>query len=317
MGKKRGRPPKKQATAKRGRGRPRKAAQTATRPATRRSNRLRGAAAASATAATVSEPVATPALSEYTPSKPHVVPIAYDEGVTPVFKPQTVKPHEPKFQLPSPRPDSQNFEAVVMALTRVYLPDGYILQIHRHTMQYIAKRKLHSRDCYKIIPRDILHFFCILYYMGYCKLPAKEDYWYPGDAVRGDHPVCTAFGMSKKKFDFLWRNIYLMEPRSDTDEDVSDDEGDLEFDDERNTIFVVRRDDAEDEYHFDDKARSIIDMTNQGNKIICHYPSHVLTIDEQMARMKGRSRETYRMDNKPIPEGYKFFSLVCCTTKFL
>ena len=88
---------------------------------------LGGAAAASATAATVSEPVATPALSEYTPSKPHVVPIAYDEGVTPVFEPKTVKPHEPKFQLPSPRPDCNSFEAVVMALTRVYLPDGYIL----------------------------------------------------------------------------------------------------------------------------------------------------------------------------------------------
>ena len=39
--------------------------------------------------------------------------------------------------------------------------------------------------------------------MGYCKFPNKEDYWFPGDDIRGDHPVCVAFGMTKTKFDFI------------------------------------------------------------------------------------------------------------------
>ncbi len=34
-----------------------------------------------------------------------------------------------------------------------------------------------------------------------------------------------------------------------------------------------------------------------------------LSIDEMMARFMGRSIETYRMKNKPISEGFKFFVL--------
>ena len=46
---------------------------------TRRSSRIREEAAASAT---VSEPQVEPTSDEYTPGKPYVVPVAYDEGVT-------------------------------------------------------------------------------------------------------------------------------------------------------------------------------------------------------------------------------------------
>lgn len=314
MPKKRGRPPKKQMPAKRGRGRPRKVTQPEVQPRPRRSTRLGAAEAASAT---ISAGVATPNAGEYTASRPHVVPVSYDEGTTPVFVPKTVKPHEPKFQLPQPRPDSNDFEAVVMALSRNYLPDGYVFKVYGWTLKYIAKRGLSPRECYKIVPRDILHFFVMIYYMGYCKLPAKKDYWCNGDDIRGDHPVCTAFGMTFKKFSFLWRNVYLMEPIPDADDDASDDEGELWYDEEAQTNFVVRSDSAEDDFHFDQKARSIIDLTNQRNKIICINPGHVMTIDEQMTRMQGRSAETYRMDNKPIPQGYKSFSIVDRASKFL
>ena len=313
MPKKRGRPPKEQMGAKRRRGRPRKSTQPQPAQPTRRA----------AASATVSEPQVEPTSDEYTPGKPYVVPVAYDEGVTPVFKAKTVKPHQPKFQLTPPRPDKDNFEAVVMALTRVYLPDGYIMKVYQNTLQYIRRRRLNARDVYKLVPRDILHFFCIIYYMGYCKLPSKEDYWFPGDDIRGDHPVCVAFGMTKPKFDFIWRNVYLMEPRTEVEEDESENEGMLAYDEEsigydyEPSYYVVREDSAEDDFHFDQKARSIIDLTNQGNKIICHWPGHVMTVDEQMNRAKGRSKETYRMNNKPIRCGYKFFSIVCRQSKFL
>ena len=317
MPRKRGRPPKQTTTAKRGRGRPKKVTQPAPAQPTRRSRRTRTTGAASATSATVSDPVIAPTAEEYAPDKPHVVPVAYDEGVTPVFKPYAIKPHDAKFQLPPPRPDNSDFNAVVMALTRVYLPDRYIMKVYRHTQQYIHKRNLHPRHVYKLIPRDIVHFFLILYYMGYCKLPSKADYFCPGDDVRGDHPCCTAFGMSFKKFQFLWRNIYLMEPQSDVEDGQSDDEGELDYDEDNDVAYVVRSDEAEDDFHFDQKARSIVDLTNQGNKLICHYPGCVMTVDEQMARAKGRSAETYRMMKKPIRCGYKWFSIVDRQTKFL
>ena len=213
MPKKRGRPPAR--TMRRGRGRGRgRGRRHRPNPNVERS-RVQARAywcpeeaeAASAASATVSEPVATGPTSPYTPGKPFVVPVAYDEGPTPVWKPKTVKPHEAKFQLPPPRPDNNDLTAVIMALTRVYLPDGYIMKCYKHTLQYIAKRKLHPRQCYKIVPRDILHLFCMIYYMGYCKLPSKEDYWCEGDDIRGDHPVCTAFGMTFKKFHFLCTGV--------------------------------------------------------------------------------------------------------------
>ena len=65
------------------------------------------------------------------------------------------------------------------------------LKIFRDTLLYIAKRKLNPRDVYKLVPRDILHFFVIIYYMGYCKLPSKQDYWHDGDDIVGDHTVCA------------------------------------------------------------------------------------------------------------------------------
>ncbi len=36
-----------------------------------------------------------------------------------------------------------------------------------------------------------------------------------------------------------------------------------------------------------------------------------------MARFKGRSSETYRIDGKPIGEGFKFFAIVCAETGFV
>ena len=250
MGKKRGRPPKKQATAKRGRGRPRKAAQTATR----RSTRTRGAAAASAVVSAVENVAAV--APEYTSSKPFVVPVTYDEGATPVFKPTNPNHHAAKFQLSPPRPDYNSVDAVIMALSRVYLPDRYLIKIFRDTLIYIVRRELHPRDVYKLVPRDILHFFVIIYYMGFCKLPSKQDYWNNGDDIAGDHPVCKAFGMTHKKFCFIWRNIYLTTPRDEVQDGESDDEGELEYQPNTDDFYVVRSDEAEDDFHFDQKARS-------------------------------------------------------------
>ena len=114
-------------------------------------------------------------------------------------------------------------------------------------------------------------------------------------------------------------NIYLMEPREEVESGESEDEGDTQYDDHRDAHYIVRKDEEEDDYHFDAKARSIIDLTNQGNKLLCQWPSWVITIDEQMTRFRDRSieTETYKMSNKPIEFGYKSFSIVDTTTKFL
>ena len=264
MSRKRGRSPKKQSPTKRGPGRPRKT----TRQTPRRITRTRGAATASAVVSAVEN---VPAVApEYTSNKPFVVPVTYDEGATPVFKPTKPKHHADKFQLPPPRPDYNNVDAVIMALSRVYLPDTYLIKIFRDTLLYIFRRELHPRDVYKLVPRDILYFFVIIYYMGFCKLPSKQDYWNNGDDIAGDHPVCKAFGMTHKKFCFIWRNIYLTTPRDEVQDGESDDEGELEYQPHTDDFYVVRSDEAEDNFHFDQKTRSMIDITNAGNKLICN-----------------------------------------------
>ena len=157
MPKKRRRPPNQQTKAKRGRGRPRKVSQPAPTQPTRRSSCIRAEREASAS---VFELQVTVTSGEYTPGKAYVIPVAYDGGVTPVFKPKTVKSHDAKFQLPPSRPDNDEFEAVVFALTCVYLSDRYIImKVYRNTLQYIHKGKLNRRDVYKLVPRDIMHFF--------------------------------------------------------------------------------------------------------------------------------------------------------------
>ena len=90
MPKKRGRPPNKQSTTQRGRGRPRKSAQ-----ARATCNQCRRRDVVSAT-------IVTPVPQEYSPNKPFVTPVLYDDGLTPVFEPVEPVPHDAKFQLPPP-----------------------------------------------------------------------------------------------------------------------------------------------------------------------------------------------------------------------
>ena len=155
MPKKRGRPPKKQTTVQRGRGRPRKSANTRE-------------SVSFCAGDVVSASIVPPIAQEYSPSKPFVTPVVYDGGLTPAFEPVEPVPHDVKFQFAPPRPNPDDFEAVVIALTRVYAPDDYILKVFVNTLAYITNRKLNPRRVFKLIPRDILHFFAIINYMGYC-----------------------------------------------------------------------------------------------------------------------------------------------------
>ena len=102
-----------------------------------------------------------------------------------------------------------------------------------------------------------------------------------------------------------------MDPgRDDVGKTEFKNEGETEYDTCSSVHYVVRADPKEDNFHFDEKARSMIDLTNQGNKLICHWPSHVMTIDEQMTRARGRTKETYKINNKAITYDYKSFSTV-------
>ena len=57
--------------------------------------------------------------------------------------------------------------------------------------------------------RNILYFFACYYYMGYCCLPAKRDYWKQRqqNSCLSSHWMDVVF--SRDKFEYVWRNISM------------------------------------------------------------------------------------------------------------
>jgi hypothetical protein len=57
------------------------------------------------------------------------------------------------------------------------------------------------------------------------------------------------------------------------------------------------------------KAAPLIDHVNKISRTLCKHPGFAVSIDEMMKKFKGRSGQTLRIKNKPIKEGFKFFSI--------
>ena len=172
--------------------------------------------------------------------------------------------------------------------------------------------------------------------MGYCRLPAVSDYWRLPDDIHGGHPICTARGFTLAKWRFLFQHIYFVRPADVTDgpDSESDDDlpdlVDIESDDEDESDSSDDASDSNDDesdnedefteddrYQFEPKVRPIYNAFKKANSCVCIRPGTYVTIDEMMARFKGKSRETYRMRGKPIREGYKFFALCDAESKFI
>lgn len=73
----------------------------------------------------------------------------------------------------------------------------------------------------EITKEESLLFFAYYYYMGYCWLPVRHDYW----RIPRFDSYLPAHWMNDKltcdKFDFIWRNIHLGRPE---DEELVDEE---------------------------------------------------------------------------------------------
>ena len=165
----------------------------------------------------------------------------------------------------------------------------------------------------------IYHFLALLYYFGIVKLPSKSDYW-STHSWMPIHPIATAFGMSRNRFQFLWRHFHIDDTESGDAEDIAGDEEETEEDlVELSLERVQREQEMNEENNIDnDKQKKIvwyeklaflIDHTRNVSKSFIWILGTALSIDEMMIRFSGRSAETHRIKNKPIKEGYKFFVL--------
>ena len=90
---------------------------------------------------------------------------------------------------------------------------------------------------------------------------------------------------------------YTTTPRDEVQDGESDDEVELEYQPHTEYYCVLRSDVVDYDFHFDQKARNMVDITNADNKLTCHYPSSRLTVHEQINLFQGRSEEKYKIYN--------------------
>ena len=142
--------------------------------------------------------------------------------------------------------------------------------------------------------------------MGVVRLPAKEDYWKQEPDFWPAHPVLG--GMPHHRFKCMWRTIHLSET-----EEVDAEEPELDDDNEEEEEEEEVIDDTDEERDVDtrwySKCAMIVESFVETSQKLCTHLGKTLSIDEMMKKFKGRSAQTHKMKNKPIKQGYKFFSV--------
>ena len=64
------------------------------------------------------------------------------------------------------------------------------------------------------------------------------------------------------------------------------------------------------------KVALLIDQANRISQKLCKYPGFCVSVDEMTRLFKGQSVQTFCMKQKPIEEGYKFWSICCAQSSF-
>ena len=257
--------------------------------------------------------------SAYTPGRPFFVDVS-DTSID--YKPMEVpenERHGANFRLPSPGPVTKEPACVCKYLSEIFIPDAFIELLHTKTLEYVAYHAGVSKKKFNISRGDIVQFLAIIFYMGIVRLPARRDYWKEADDIFAQHPVCVARGMTRDKFDFIWRHFYAVTPSATPDAGTAQDDDD-DIHKPESQLDGVESDDEPDlvtEQEWCRKAAPFLNLLNKVSKIACKWPSFKMSIDEMIARFKGRSRETYRMKTKPIKCGYKFFSICDASSGYI
>jgi len=264
----------------------------------------------------------------------------------PVVDLETVTEKNIVFELPGRR-TLGNLRQSVAASTCLWFPDSLAQSIAMHSEHYARSRRRDtsttrpttrpttSMTTAPISPGDILIFIGLIFYMGIVRLPAKRDYWRTTD-LWPSHPA-TKF-MSRDRFLFIFRHLHLVSADPDI-ADESDDGGDREedsaeedalqaevrvFHEEDGYDSVSEEEDENMELGYDEnndvwfrKVSPLINHVRMTSLRVVKSRGRLHAVDEMMVRFLGRSAETYRIKNKPTPEGYKWFVLADSKTGYL
>jgi hypothetical protein len=195
-------------------------------------------------------------------------------------------------------------EPTVQALLECFIPNQLLANIAKHSNAY-ARAK--GRSISPITEVDLVLFLSLIFYMDVVTLPAKKDYW-RGEGMWPTHKPFSY--MSERRFHQIWMNIHLVKPENNENDEEPN--GETEIDDS------FRDDDVEpvDERWYA-KAAPRIDHVNKTSQQITKWLGDTLSIDEMMKLFKGRSIQTFRMKNKPVKQGFKFWAIADSKTGFI
>ena len=269
----------------------------------------------------------TDSEDDYDPLTPYVFDIEYDVGEQPVFHPVLPKDHTtfgPSFQLP------HGVDATPGALFELFLPDqlldGWVASTNLYSRARLARDRVNP-----VTRPELLRFLAIIYYMGVVRLPSKADYFLASDGVL---PVHHVLKLSRKRFDYIWRNVHTsFKPNSPLDEGNDAANSDAEELLEDVQVVVVNdgvdEDDEVDEEGEEeallntpaplwyDTIKGFIYHVRKVSKELCKHPGWVLSLDEMLKKFKGRSAMTFRMKKKPEKEGYKLYAICDTSTGYV
>ena len=108
-------------------------------------------------------------------------------------------------------------------LTDAFWTRTLIVNIVNYSNDYVAARKQQDPD-YWMWSRHlsskpftiscVYQFIAMLYYFGICRMPSKRDYW-SNDQYMPQHAICKELGMTRDRFDFLWRHFKVSPTTAD------------------------------------------------------------------------------------------------------
>jgi hypothetical protein len=100
-----------------------------------------------------------------------------------------------------------NVELNEYVLSHRFLPDALIDSMVAASNAYVSK-KCPSRKRQAVLDAgDILRFLAIIFFMGICKLPCKDDYW--SDMIGADS-VVKQYDMKLERFRYIWKYFHLV-----------------------------------------------------------------------------------------------------------
>jgi len=200
-----------------------------------------------------------------------------------------------KFRVPRGLPNT------VETFVQLFFTDEFLGKIADESNDY-AKRTL-SENTSKlekdITSSEISLFFSLIYYMGVVQLPCKDDYW-RDDAPLPKHRLTTQ--ITRERFRYIWRYIHL--PSIQQEEQIG---ADNESDSNNHAQSAV----------WFEKVQYFVNHIRKFSDSLVVRPGSAVCIDEMMVKFKGRSKETHRMKNKPVSQGYKLFAIADSQTGYI